>query len=117
MAKIGAELRKLKQIVLHVWQRLKIAIPAVMGVPDTGRLRSRHVLSREIELRFSLDELEGLIVDLGIDQDNIAGDTKEEKVRNLLLYFMHRHIPFAILMDALKTSRPKVQWPDVSNLE
>lgn len=105
-------MRRLKSAVSHIYRRLKAAIPTTIGFIDTGRLRKRNALGREIELRFSMDELDGFILDLGIDPDNVPGETKETKTQALILYFIRRQMPLGHLIGALKEARPGVEWPE-----
>ena len=57
-----------------------------------------------------MEEMEGLIHDLGIDPDNIAGETKNERIRELILYFIRRERPLTELITALREQRPSVDW-------
>lgn len=67
-------------------------------------------LASAIDLYFNLDELEKLCFSpLGIDYQNIPGDTKEKKARELVGYYKRRNgIPE--LIQALQQARPSVVW-------
>ncbi len=60
--------------------------------------------------RMSLDEVEGLCFDLGIDADNLEGDTKSAKVRSLIQY-MQRRSQLDTLTAQLAKSRPDIKPP------
>lgn len=108
-----AEVRRLKSALSRIYRQLKAAIPTVVSGVDTGRLRKRLLLSREMELRFSMEELEGFIRDLGIDPDNVPGETKEARVQALIMYFIRRQMPLSSLVNALRQERPGVEWPEL----
>ncbi len=71
-----------------------------------------HNLSQivaKIERHFNIDELQELCLLLGIDFQNLAGETKKAKARELAaLYERRNNLP--ALMKALKDFRPKVNW-------
>jgi hypothetical protein len=68
---------------------------------------------------FDLDELANLCQDLGIDFEDLAGDTREGKARELILY-SGRHACLSDLVRRCRELRPKEDWPpadQVQNLE
>lgn len=68
-------------------------------------------LRRLLNEHFSLGELHNLCHDLGIDFENLPGDTKESKARELVEY-CDRRDQLDDLLKRCQGLRPKVQWPD-----
>jgi hypothetical protein len=58
---------------------------------------------------FNLPELNALAVDLGIDYENLPGESINEKGMELVLY-CERHGHLAALVDRLHQLRPQVSW-------
>ncbi len=63
--------------------------------------------------RMSLDEIESLCFDLGIDPDNLGGDNKAGKIRELIQY-MQRRGRLNDLIAQLAKERPDITPGDVS---
>lgn len=59
---------------------------------------------------FSVPELRALIFDLGIDHEEIAGDTKSEKIISLVSY-AKRDNKLASLVRLCQKRRPFANWP------
>ena len=66
-------------------------------------------LRQQINHAFNLEELHTLSFDLGIDFDDLAGQTKSAKVVSLLEY-AQRHQLLPALLQALTDARPNVGW-------
>lgn len=66
-------------------------------------------LHRNLVKYFNLAELNVLAVDLGIDYENLPGETINEKGMELVLY-CERHGHLAALVDRLHQLRPQVSW-------
>lgn len=60
---------------------------------------------------FNLDELKLLCTELGIDFEDLPGQTKNGKIRSLLLY-CQRHQQGDDLLTYCKKERPITTWPD-----
>lgn len=60
---------------------------------------------------FNLDELRTMCFSLNLDYENIAGDTKEAKCRELILR-VGKEDRLAELVDYGREMRPSVKWPD-----
>lgn len=58
---------------------------------------------------FSVSELRSLCFDLGIDYENLAGDSKNVKVMELV-QMMQRHGRLPELVDLVRQQRPHVSW-------
>jgi hypothetical protein len=69
----------------------------------------RGALRRNLTQHFSNDELNSLCFDLDIDYDNIEGDNKEAKVRELITY-CNRSGRLLELLARCRTLRPSVDW-------
>jgi hypothetical protein len=65
---------------------------------------------REALLRhFNLDELRILCFDLGVDFEDIAGDTFASKTTELVVYFQRRGLLHK-LVERVRESRPDIEW-------
>ena len=58
---------------------------------------------------FSRGELNTLAFDLGIDYQNIPGETKQERARELVLYCQRNGLLDGLLAEA-RRQRPHVDW-------
>ncbi len=66
-------------------------------------------LSRQINESFNLTDLRGLMLDMGIEYENIAGDTRLEKIWGLIEYCKNNG-RIEELIDTLSKLRPKLEW-------
>ena len=73
----------------------------------------RSLLRRLLVLVFSYEELRTLVFDSGIDFDEVAGETKTGKIRELILY-AERYHKMNKLIGAAQQARPDVDWPGLS---
>lgn len=71
----------------------------------------RHLRTQMSQL-FNKSELATLCFDLGINYENISGDTLDDKVQNLIL-FCQRRTRLGDLVHACQRSRPHVSWADL----
>lgn len=62
---------------------------------------------------FDLEELRTMCFTLNLDYENIRGDTKEGKCRELILR-LGREDRLAELLDYAREKRPTVKWPDAN---
>lgn len=76
---------------------------------DTDQLKKRGLLHHQILQSFSNSDLSVIINNLGIDEENLAGDTKPEKILNLVLE-VQRAGRLKLLMEELKAKRPNINW-------
>lgn len=70
---------------------------------------SPEALRIKLEAYFNLDELHTLCFDLQIDYEAIPGNNKQNKVREIILYFK-RYKREQELLDYLRKVRPTVGW-------
>ncbi len=70
------------------------------------RLRLRTLIAKH----FNLSEMSQLIFALGIDEEELGGRNKTEKVQELILY-CDRHMRLPDLLAACRAARPRVDWP------
>jgi hypothetical protein len=68
-------------------------------------------LHKQLDRSFSLEEVRGLCFELGVDFDNVAGEGKSARIRNLILQ-MARRDQLQELVDAARRERPHAGWPD-----
>lgn len=80
--------------------------------PQSG-LQDDHAnlleLAQKIETGFNESELRDLCFRLHLDYENVAGNTKRDKIRELLLH-TQRHGTLNELIAIAADMRPKVQW-------
>jgi len=74
-----------------------------------GQNRGLALLRRNIESYFNLEELKTLCFDLGVNYDNLAGETLSGKSRELVNY-CQRHNLLPDLLALCQESRPEVDW-------
>jgi hypothetical protein len=77
-------------------------------LPDGQQDRLRQ-LHRQIMHSFDKSELRTLGFELGIQYDDLKGDTRQDKVRELLLHCL-RHGRLDELTATLATARPHIDW-------
>lgn len=75
---------------------------------SSGRLQLRQ----NIQTYFNKDEIETICFDLGIDYDNLSGDTKESLVREMLLHTARKQ-QLDVLLEICRQRRPQVNWPEI----
>jgi DNA polymerase III delta prime subunit len=66
-------------------------------------------LRRQIEAHFNLDELLILAFDLGLNYENLAGETLTRKI-HALIELCQRHGRLPDLISHLRQNRPQVEW-------
>ena len=76
---------------------------------DTARLLDRTRLHEKIDQLFDNDELRTLCFRLEVDYDNLSGDTKSGKVRELIRWCEKRNC-LDKLVELLRKERPNVSW-------
>jgi sulfatase modifying factor 1 len=74
-----------------------------------GPVTWRDLLLNNLVDKFSLEEIEDVCFRLGIDADNLSGDTRAKKARQLIL-FVERHSRLAELVALGKRLRPDLTW-------
>lgn len=72
-------------------------------------------IRQQLEKYFTMDELKTICFDSFIDFENISGETKEAKTRELVLY-CQRHNKLPELLQACQERRPKIDWPDPTGI-
>jgi len=77
---------------------------------------SRSSLRQLLIARFDEGELETLCFDLGIDYDDLAGESKADKVRELLEYLVRRNA-LPELVRVGKATRPDIPWNQIAALD
>lgn len=66
-------------------------------------------LRNKITTYFNDDEIESLCFDLGIEYENLAGETREAKARELVIY-CERTSKVSQLVNRCRELRPSVDW-------
>jgi len=77
-----------------------------------NRLTNLHELLIEY---FSLEELRTLCFDLGLDYDELCGEIKSARARDLITVMLRRN-RLADLAAGVQVLRPNVDWPDVADV-
>lgn len=72
------------------------------------------VLHKQVDKYFVLDEVRTISFDIGIDYENIPGETRSAFIRNLILS-MARQNRLPELISHLRDARPSVAWEAVPN--
>ena len=62
--------------------------------------------------KFNQSELKNLCFDLGIDYDDLPGETKSDKARELIEYLDNRD-QISRLIEVLKSRRPDISWDSI----
>jgi hypothetical protein len=70
-------------------------------------------LRQVLDGRFGVGELRTFCFDLGIDYDDLPGESKADKARELVSY-VERHDRLSDLVALGKTRRPDISWDDLS---
>ncbi len=71
--------------------------------------RSESKLRDQLAKYFTKSELKDLCLDLGIEYENLEGETRNDKARGLIQY-CHRHGKFKELITTCKKLRLHVNW-------
>jgi hypothetical protein len=85
-------------------------------VPFNEGARQQRILTRlrqVLDERFDVGELRTLCFDLGIDYDNLPGERKADKARELVSY-LERHNRLSRLVALGRVRRPDIPWDDSS---
>src|SRR5579859_1506344 len=77
---------------------------------ETRQSQLRHLLG----LCFSLDEIRTLAFDIGVDFDELSGESKTAKIRELILFSERRNILDALIA-AAAGARPDIFWPSYAS--
>ena len=82
---------------------------------DEGARQRRYLtrLRQVLDERFDVGELRTFCFDLGIDYDNLPGERKADKARELISY-LERHNRLSHLVVLGKARRPDISWGDSS---
>jgi hypothetical protein len=70
-------------------------------------------LRQQVVEQFSESELRDLCFDLEVDYDALAGQSKNDRARELILHFARRG-DLSPLLDACRTLRPGSAWPGLT---
>ena len=63
-----------------------------------------------LERHFDVNEIDMLAWDLGLNADNIRGESRDERTRALMSY-CERHNLVAALLERCQDLRPEITWP------
>lgn len=84
--------------------------------PDTGDLAEKHEHQKAIRVielvseSFNRAEIRELCFDFNIEYDDLPGESRSEKVFELVGYFQRRNT-LDVFIEWCAKLRPKVQWP------
>jgi hypothetical protein len=87
--------------------------PGSVILPPGASVPEQVELTRLINMRFGASELRSLYFELKVDYDDLPGERKEDKVRELVTY-MDRRGRLSELEETVRRLRPDVSWPGVS---
>ena len=77
----------------------------------TDSARYLSALLAQMDGAFSLEEVKSLCFELGVDFDNLRGETKEGRIRDLIVQLVRRN-RLPALLAALRAQRPDDAWAD-----
>lgn len=80
---------------------------------NQSRQSEKDKLLSLLQDHFNMEDLRTMCFTLDLDYENIAGDTKEGKCRELILR-LGRENRLAELLDYARQKRPIVKWPDAN---
>ncbi|MEM7802469.1 MAG: hypothetical protein AAF633_24965 [Chloroflexota bacterium] len=73
---------------------------------------SKHALFKLLRRYYSMNELELLAFECGVEWDELSGENKSLKAKSLIK-FLGRREKLQELVDLAKEQRPKVKWPKI----
>lgn len=79
---------------------------------EVGQKKITQALFFAISHRFNIEELKTLCFSLGVDFDDIVGEGKAGKIRELVLY-CQRHDKLEELVNQCSQWRPNYTWPEL----
>lgn len=84
---------------------------------DIPQIQSQHkiLLGKLLEETFSLSELRALMFDLSVEYENIPGETRAVRARELVAHSV-RHNYFHNLVEAVQTLRPHLDFSSFSDM-
>lgn len=97
------------QVTITLGQAVAAASAAVKAGVSLDFQQRVH-LAQAITQGFNLNELRSLCFDLDLDYENISGETKESKVRELVMY-CERRGKLPLLIDGIRKARPNLALP------
>lgn len=78
-------------------------------------IENGELLRRQLIASFDLEELKELCADLGVDYDNLAGDGKATKIRELVAYFDRRGTTDELTLAANRRRPDQRRWTDIAS--
>jgi hypothetical protein len=66
-------------------------------------------IRKQMGIAFNLSEIKSLCFDMHIDNEQLSGDTLDDKIRELIKY-CHRHGKISEFLLILEAIRPKMRW-------
>jgi len=96
------------------WEaRSEVTAASTLTVYSQAEMEQQVRLRRVFAARFNLGELRVLCSDMGIDHENLPGETKEDLAREMIAYCVrHRLLPK--LMETGRELRPDIRWEDMA---
>lgn len=74
-----------------------------------------ELLRRQLVAEFNIEELKELCVDLGVEYDNLTGDGKSAKVRELVAYFDRRGTTDELTLAANRRRPNQRRWTNIAS--
>lgn len=111
---LRAEVARLSAIVVILSKQLEAAniVPVIdVTAPATVNVAglSLSMLKRRMMRAFTIDGLNSLMFDMGIDDEEIASGNKSERTQGLIDYVVQRG-RLVELIEQLKQERPGIRW-------
>ncbi|WP_420645799.1 GTP-binding protein [Candidatus Leptofilum sp.] len=102
----------LRKSLHQQWEQKLAGIGEFVEIDEAQARQNRAQFLQLLNSYFKQNELETLCFDLGIDFENLPGNTKEEKARELML-FCEREDRIHDLQEAVRERRPHIEWPNI----
>lgn len=108
---VSVEYKKNDQSQIYIENLMKAISNRFGDVPLSNGFSTENEskLRDQLAEYFNKSELKSLCVDLDIEYENLEGETRNDKARELIKY-CHRHGKFKDLIANCKRLRPHVNW-------
>jgi hypothetical protein len=96
------------------WEaRSEVTAESTLTVYTQAEVEPQVQLRRILVARFDMSELRALCFDVGIDHENLQGETKADMARELVAYCV-RHRQISKLVKNAKQLRRDIRWEDIA---
>jgi hypothetical protein len=108
-----------RQYVIEVWEHIKdklsklgvLQTDTAISDQETQNLHNRTTLRALMTSVFDVSDLKNICFDLGIDYENLEGNKKDDKIRELIKHCERSRV-LENLVSRCQEKRPNSIWPD-----